>query len=379
MALELNLDATPVAASAVKKKSGLDFSALANTLKPKKISPRDRMFFTEQLSLMLATGTSLHPALVSIGQQMSGGAMQQTIEEMAEGVMNGRSLSEELGRHADVFSPMYVNLVAASESGGFLHEVLEQLRAIEEQNANLKSTLISAFSYPAFLISFSIFTLAFVLLVVFPKFSELFAAIGDQLPGSTKVLMAVSNFLLTHWMAVLLGVFTSITAIFIWLKSPPGQALLDRFKLGAPFVGSIWQKVYVVLILRVLGMSIQHGVSLVDAVRTSRDVVNNRIVQHFLTDLSDVLQQGGRLAQGVQQANWLPDLAKQMLTTAEESGSLSPVMLRLSDYYNRELDRLLDRFSKMIEPIMLVVMGAMVGLLVSAMILPIFKLSHAVT
>ncbi len=342
------------------------------------VTGKDRMFFTEQLALMLSTGTALHPALLSIANQVDG-RMQTVVEEMADGVMNGRSLSEELGRHDEVFSPMYVNLVAASEHGGFLSDVLEQLRAIEEKNDQLRATLISAFSYPAFLVVFSMFTLAFVLLVVFPKFADLFVAIGDQLPGTTKFLMGLSNFLVTYWIETAIATVAGTLAAVGWLKSPPGRRLTDRLKLTAPLVNRVWQRVYVVLLLRVLGLSLQHGVSLVEAVKTSQGAVNNGIVRDFLADLSHVLEQGGRLAAGLAGPDWLPDLVKQMLTTAEDSGSLAPVMLRLSEHYNKELERLLDRFSKMVEPIMLVFMGAMVGLLVSSMILPIFKLSHAVT
>lgn len=377
MALDIQLSGAQPSVASTKQNKAIKLGDIK--LGGKTPTAKDRMFFTEQLSLMLATGTSLHPALLSIAGQMRNSPMHETVLDMAEGVMNGRSLSEELAQHPKVFTPVYINLVAASESGGFLHEVLEQLCSMEEQNAKLRATLISAFSYPAFLVAFSIFVLVFVLLVVFPKFSELFIAIGDQLPGSTKVLMATSDFLLTHWIWVLAGFAVGVAALYAWLKTPGGERFTDSAKLSAPLLGKVWQKVYLVLILRVLGLSIQHGVSLVDAVRTSREVAKNKLIQAFLVQLSDTLQEGNRLAQGLTKADWLPDLAKQMLTTAEETGSLAPVMLRLSDYYNRELDRLLERFSKMIEPIMLVVMGALVGLLVSSMILPIFKLSSAVT
>jgi len=221
--------------------------------------------------------------------------------------------------------------------------------------------------------------LIFVLLVVFPKFAELFTSIGDQLPATTKVLMAISGFLLDHWIGVCVALTIAVVGAISWLKSAAGRAVMDRAKLTLPVLRSVWQRVYIVLWLRVLGLSVEHGVSLVEGVRTSRGVVNNALVQDFLSDLSTTIEQGGRLSVGVADTVWIPKLAKQMLATAEESGSLAPVMLRLSDYYNRELERALDRFSKMVEPIMLVFMGAMVGLLVSAMILPIFKLSSAVS
>lgn len=348
-------------------------------LKRQKVSATDRMFFTEQLSLLLATGTSLHPALQSIATQVKSLVLKIIVEDIAEGVMAGRSLSEEMAQHPQAFSPMYVNLIGASEAGGFLAEVLEQLRNIEEQNENLRSTLVGAFSYPAFLVAFSIFALMFILLVVFPKFSDMFAGIGDQLPGTTKALMGMSSFLIAFWIETLIGFAVAIAAIIWGLRLPAGRRFADRTKLYAPILNSVWRRVYVVILFRVLGTSLDHGVSLVDAVKTSLTLVNNNLVTGFLTNLSERLEQGERLGTGVQAADWIPDLAKQMLITGEESGSLAAVMMRMSTHYDRELNRALQQFSRMIEPIMLVVMGAMVGLLVSSLILPIFKLSSSVS
>lgn len=342
------------------------------------VSVKDRMFFTEQLSLLLETGTSLHPALVSIATQMRDSPLAPVIDAVADGVMSGRSLSEMMAEHPKVFSATYVSLVSASEQGGFLHEVLEQLRSMDEQNSELRSSLISAFSYPVFLIVFSIFTLVFILLVVFPRFGDMFASIGDNLPATTRFLMGISELLLNNWILVTGGFALVVAGIIAWMRTAQGIDAIARFKLSAPLLGSIWQRVYLIVAFRVLGLSLKHGVNLVVAVRTAREIVNNPEVTRFFNDLAGRLEQGGRLGDGFSEAKWVPDLAKQMVVTAEDSGSLPEVMLRVSEYYRRELDRLLMRVSKMVEPIMLVVMGALVGLLVSSLILPIFKMSQAV-
>lgn len=370
MALQFEGVAAP---SVAQSRSRRSFSL---SLGSRGVAARDRMFFTEQLALLLETGTSLHPALISIRGQMQDSPMASIIDSIAEGVVGGESLSQMFAQHPKVFNPTYVSLVAASEQGGFLHEVLEQLRRMDEQNSELRSSMISAFSYPAFLVVFSVFTLVFILLVVFPRFGPMFASIGDDLPGTTKALMGLSEFLLHHWMAFGTGCAVSMAALISWLGSAAGRTWMAMFKLRAPLLGRVWQRVYLVVAFRVLGLSLKHGVSLVQAVRTARDIVDNEVVKEFFTAMSSRLEQGGRLGEGFAQASWVPDLAKQMVSTAEESGSLPQVLLRVSDYYHRELDRLLMRVSKMVEPIMLVVMGALVGLLVSSLILPIFKMSQ---
>ena len=370
--MALQFDAV-VAATSAPEKAAKPFSLSFGS---PSVAPKDRMFFTEQLALLLETGTSLHPALISIRGQMHDSPMASIIDSIADGVVAGKSLSEMFSEHPKVFNPTYVSLVAASEQGGFLHEVLEQLRRMDEQNGELKSSMISAFSYPAFLVVFSIFTLVFILLVVFPRFGPMFASIGDDLPGTTKALMGLSEFLLHHWMAFGAACAVSMAALITWLRSAVGKTWMAMFKLRAPLVGRVYQRIYLVVAFRVLGLSLKHGVSLVQAVRTARDIVDNEVVKEFFTAMSARLEQGGRLGEGFAQAAWVPDLAKQMVATAEESGSLPQVLLRVSDYYHRELDRLLMRVSKMVEPIMLVVMGALVGLLVSSLILPIFKMSQ---
>ena len=370
MALEID-SPVPGATGSQSKLSSL-------SLFSRKVTAKDRMFFTEQLALLLETGTSLHPALTSIRGQMEDSPMGRVIEQMADGVVSGSSLSEELAKHPEIFSATYVNLVGASEQGGFLHEVLEQLQQMDDQNAELRASLVSAFSYPAFLVGFSIFTLVFILLVVFPKFAEMFADIGDRLPGSTKVLMAMSDFMMVYWMELIVALGGLTCAAIWWLGTAAGRGWLSRFKLATPFIGKVWKRVYLVISFRVLGLSLRNGVSLVDGVRTNQQIIDNDHIRAFFRELSNTIENGGRLSVGVNSADWLPDLAKQMVATAEESGSLPQVLIRVSDYYHKELERLLQRFSKMIEPIMLVVMGALVGLLVSSLILPIFKLSQTV-
>lgn len=376
MALEFDMPAA--AARKGAKQAPVPLMQRKFSFGKRKVAAKDRMFFTEQLALLLETGTSLHPALQSIRSQMDDSPMAEVIEEIADGVVGGGSLSEQLAKHPEVFSPTYVNLVGASEQGGFLHEVLEQLQKMDDQNAELRASLISAFSYPAFLVCFSIFTLVFILLVVFPKFADMFANIGDRLPASTKVLMATSDFMIAHWLELLIATGAGVITLVWWLGTAAGKAWLARSKLATPFLGRVWRRVYLVVSFRVLGLSLKNGVSLVDAVRTSQEVIDNAYIRNYFIGLSETIENGGRLNDGIDRADWLPDLAKQMVATAEQSGSLPMVLLRVSDYYHKELERLLQRFSKMVEPIMLVVMGALVGLLVSSLLLPIFKLSQAV-
>lgn len=342
------------------------------------ITTKDRMFFTEQLILLLETGTSLHAALLALKTQADKPAMQQLLDDVMTDISEGKSFSFALSRHADVFDTTYVNLISASESGGFMHEVLAQLLQMEEKREELRNTLVSAFTYPAFLIVFSISVVIFVLVVVFPKFGDMFASIHDQLPATTIILMATSDFLIKYWAPLLITIVAVMLFLRYWMMQPAGIQRLDHFKLSAPIIKDVFVKLYLVQTLKVMSMSLNNGVSIMDTLTACKHVVKNTVFQRFLVDVETHVQEGAGVAAGFSKAKFIPPIVEQMIITGEESGNLPKVMARVADYYERELTQRLAVLSKLAEPIMLLVMGLVVGILVSSLILPIFKLSRAV-
>ncbi len=375
MALELDspVQGALAQAPAVPQSKGLSFTAR------KTVAGRDRMFFTEQLALLLETGTSLYNALEALRNQTANPALADVIDRLVADVAEGKAFSHALSQHPEVFPGSYVNLIAASEGGGFMHEILYELLQMEEKKEELKSTLVSAFSYPAFLLAFSLAVVVFVLIVVFPKFGTLFTSIQDQLPATTKILMAMSDGLRQHWIYLLSGAGAVLVGGLRWAATAAGRQTLDRLKLRVPVVRDIFTQLYMVQLLRVLGLSLANGVTVVDALKASREVVDNSVFRRFLDGVQNLVAEGRGLAAGFQDADFVPPTVKHMVATAEESGNLAKVMSRLADFNEAQLSKRLATFSKMAEPIMLLVMGAVVGLLVSSLILPIFKLSRAVS
>lgn len=372
MALELKAAASPGLSSTRP-------GSLKNIFSPGTgLRSSDRMFFTEQLALLLETGSSLHTSLRALKNEGQSAALSAVIESLLSDVSEGRSFSEALSRHQDFFPSSYVNLVAAGERGGFLHEILAQLLRLEEKQAQTRSMLISAFSYPAFLIVFSIAVVIFVLVYVFPKFAALFVAIKDQLPWTTLALMTVSDILRSYWWACLGGLGAGLIAFRYWLLSDSGSILLDGLKLRLPGVRMIFLRLYLTRFMRVMGLSLTNGVTVVDALVSASDVVGNRVFDRFLDEVKLKVQQGSGFSSGFNQAGFIPPVVKQMVSTGDESGKLGLVMERLADYYERELESQLNRLARLVEPAMLLIMGVVVGLIVSSLILPIFKLSRAV-
>lgn len=353
--------------------------SLTLALPAKKPGATERMFFTEQLTLLLETGESLHGALTTISRQSDNPKMAALIDAIALDVSEGQTFAYALSRHPEVFSSTYINLVFASESGGFMDKVLRQLLEMDKQRETLRNTLSSAATYPLFLIAFSIAVVIFVLAVVFPKFGTMFESIYNELPASTRVLMAMSDVLRERWWLVLGSLAFGIVAIRQWLRSEPGQRWFDHVKLSMPGVKDLFSQIYLVQSLQVLSLSLTNGVSIMDSLSACRDVVHNRSYRKLIENVEAKVQAGAGVAAGFVDASFVPSLAKQLIATGEQTGNLGPVMARISDYYDAQLNKKLNTLSKLAEPIMLLVMGSIVGVLVSSLILPIFKLSRAVS
>jgi type II secretory pathway component PulF len=356
----------------------IDLASVVKGLSRRRISHKDLRFFTEQLALLLATGSNLHVSLKTLLIQIENPAMITLVEEIIEDIGEGKQFSKALERHSDVFTQTYINLIAASEDGGFMHEVLEQLLEMEEKREQLQRTLFSALSYPAFLLLFALGVVVFVLVVVFPKFAEMFSLIKDQLPGTTLFLMSTSDFFIQQWFYLLAGMLMTLIVFKYWAASESGRHRLDWMKLRLPGIRNVFIQLYLMHAMRVLSLSLSNGVGILDALSACKDVVHNRLFQQLIGNVEDHVEGGDGIAAGFSNITFIPPIVNQMISTGEETGNLPKVMARLADFYERETTSRLQTFSRLAEPVMLLVMGVVVGLLVSSLILPIFKLSRAV-
>lgn len=343
-----------------------------------KISLNQRMVFTERLSLMLETGVSLLEALNTMQQQTEEPLLAEIIGSLAGIISEGKSFSSALAIHPEMFSNTYTSLVAAAEEGGFLPKVLAQLLRMDEKNSQLRSSIVSALSYPAFLIVFSIAVVIFVLVVIFPKFETMFASIHDQLPISTIFLMALSAFFRHYWLFILIGLAVSAWATFSWIRSRAGQLMLDQLKMRLPVIKDIYIQIYLSQTLSVLGLSLSSGVPITVALKACQGVVRNLIFSGFLDNIRTHVNEGRGIAIGFTESRIIPPMVRQMVATGEQTGNLGMVMTRVAEFYERELSNRISVLSRGVEPIMLIVMGVVVGSIVVSLILPIFKLSRAI-
>ena len=343
----------------------------------KPIKAGEVIFFTSQLSLMLEIGTPLKNALAAIRKQTKNDAFKKVIHTMVQDVEGGRQLSEAMKRHPRVFNSVFTSMVKAGETGGFLHEILLRIVEMQEKRQVLLTQIRSALTYPIFLCILGFVVVVFVLVGVLPKFTAVFAGKEHILPLTTRFLMALSASLRGYWWVYLMGCTGSVIGLKLFKDSAQGKTLVDWSSIKLPLIARLSNKINTCSMLRTLGHLMESAVPILQALDVTRDTIKNRYFGQFIEQIQEHVRQGGKFAQPFSNYPFILDSVKQMVATGEEIGDLPNVMLRLAKFYDAEVDRELKTLASLIEPMALIVMGAVVGVIVSSVVLPLFKLAHA--
>lgn len=341
------------------------------------VKPGEMMFFTSQLALMLEVGTPLVTALNAIQSDVANPAFGRVLNDVAKDIEEGRQFSEAVARHPRIFDNVFVSMARAGETGGFLKKILERLVSMQEKRQALLQQLRSALTYPVVLTLLGIGVVAFIMMGVLPKFTAIFAGKESILPLSTRFLIAASGSLRQYWPLYLTGAFGFTGGALLWSKTRIGRTIIHRFLIGAPVVKELANRIYTSEMLRTLGYLLESGVPLVEALHVTRPTVRNRYYRQFIDTIVESVNQGGQFARPFGRNAHIPGTVKQMVTVGEEVGQLPKVMRRLSRHYDTEVEIALKKFVAVIEPVALIFLGGIVGLIVSSIVLPLFRLSHA--
>jgi len=344
----------------------------------RQVSTRELMLFTSQLSLMVEIGTPLNAGLSGIAKQIKNPVFKQALTDVVDDVEAGRLLSHALGRHPHIFSDVYVSLVKAGENAGQLQEMLDRAVTVQEKQEKFVAMLKKALTYPMILCCVSVAVVIFLLTFVFPRFAVLFEEIKDILPASTKFLLYLSNSMRSSWFLTVILVGISVGGMYTFAKSTKGRLLIDTVKMRLPVLANIYIRIYLVQMMRTLGFLMGCNVPLMEALRITRGGMNNQIFARFIDQTAQNVEEGRGMSLAFTESAFIPENAKQIVKTGEETQNIAKVMLRLSDYYEEELDDQMTKFAAIIEPLLLIIMGVVVGGIVMSLILPIFKLSKMV-
>ena len=338
------------------------------------IRRRDITFFTRQLSDLLEAGLTLMRALNVIQDQTENPRLQEILGDIVSHVRDGKSFSDALAVYPKVFPPIYVSMVRSGEVGGILGGVLARLADFSEKEEELQGKVRAAMAYPALICLVGMGTVAVLLIFVVPKLVLLFQDVGQVLPLPTQILIAVSRGVAKYWWVALL-----IAALGGFLgrrqSLPQGARLaIDRIKLRLPVWGSLIKKVEIARFARSLATLLSHGVPILQAMQSVYQATGNEMLKGELQKIGDQLRGGTTLSQGMRLSRIFPNLVINMVSVGEEAGSLDLSLIKIADTYEREADRAMKMMTALVEPVMILVMGSVVGFIVVSMLLPIFQI-----
>lgn len=338
----------------------------------------DTALFSRQLADLLKAGINLNRALGTLTRQTANPAFGAVVEQVRADVAAGMPLADALRKHPRAFPSLFVNMVRAGEAGGFLEDVLHRAALFAEKELELRGRVAGALIYPALLVALGGSSVLFLLTFFIPRFTLIFKDLGGELPVLTKGMIAASDFLAGYG-GPLAGALLLATLLFWrWVRTPAGRLAFDRLRLRLPLLGDVLRKTAVARFTRTLGALLQSGVPILTALDIATDALGNAVLAQVAAEAAAAVKDGRSLAEPLGRSPHFPPVVVDMIAVGEESGNLDGVLAHVADAYDREVDRAVKLFVTLLEPMLLIFMAAVVGLIVIAMLLPVFSLNSLI-
>ena len=345
----------------------------------RKITNKDLALFTRQLSTMLRAGVPLMQSFDIVGRGHANPSMARLMNDIRMDIETGTSLNQAFRKYPIYFDALFCNLVAAGEQAGILETLLDRLAMYQEKTLALKGKIKKALFYPVSIIMVAILVTAVIMIFVIPSFKNVFTSFGADLPAPTLIVIAMSDFFVKYWYIVFGLLFGGIYFLMqAWRRSPKVQAIVDRSLLKLPVLGEMLQKASIARWSRTLATTFAAGVPLVEALDSVGPASGNYVYKEATKSVQTEVNVGTSLAQAMQNTGVFPTMAVQMTQIGEESGSLDSMLSKVADYYEREVDETVDALASLMEPMIMVILGTVIGGIVIAIYLPIFKLGQVV-
>jgi type IV pilus assembly protein PilC len=357
----------------------IDEAAQANKKKSAgKISMRDIVIFTRQFSTMINAGLPLVQALDILAKQSENKALKDVTRAIVFDVESGHTVADALKKHPKAFSDLYVNMVAAGEAGGILDTILMRLATFMEKNDALVRKVKGAMIYPGVITGVAAAAISIHHVFVIPTFEKMFASVGMALPLPTRVVIGASRFLQGYWWAVIAAVVGAAWSLKKYYATPDGKLAIDKLLLKAPVLGDVLRKSAVSRFTRTLGTLIGSGVSILDGLEITAKTAGNRVIQDAIMESRASIAGGETISAPLQKSQVFPPMVISMIAVGEQTGGLDEMLSKIADFYDEEVDAAVSGLLALMEPIMIVFLGVVVGGMVVAMYLPIFDMINAV-
>jgi type IV pilus assembly protein PilC len=360
--------------SKVKKKGLLD----ANISLPGSVDGRDILIFVRQFATMIDAGLPLVQCLDILGSQTENPALRKVIFAIKARVEGGSSFSDALKDHPKVFDELFVQLCAAGEVGGILDTILNRLALYREKAEKLKRKVKGAMTYPAIVILVAIGVTAVLLLKVVPVFEKMFADFGSALPAPTQLVVSMSKWLQGNFFYMVIGLIVFVVAFTAFYRNPRGREIFDKFILKMPLIGDLLRKVAVARFTRTLGTMVSSGVPILDALDVTAKTAGNRTVEAGIMYVRAKISEGKNIAGPLADTKVFPSMVVQMIGVGEATGAMDQMLQKIADFYDDEVDTGVNALTALIEPLLMVFLGGVVGGFLIAMYMPIFTIADAI-
>jgi len=348
-----------------------------NFFKPK-VTGKDIVIFTRQLSTMIDAGLPLVQCLQILGKQQANVTFKKVLTTIQSDVETGTTLADSMRKHPKVFDNLYSNMIEAGELGGILDTILSRLAAFKEKSMALQKKIKGAMTYPAICLGISLVILVVILVFVVPVFDKMFKDFGSTLPAPTQIVINLSNFFKSNIIYILIAAMVLSWVVKKIYSTDKGRLKIDYMVLWTPVIGPLIRKVAVSKFTRTLSTMLQSGVPILDALQVVARTSGNKIIERAVVRVAESIAEGRPIAEPLEESGVFPNMVVQMIHVGESVGALDTMLEKIADFYDEEVDQAVDNLTAMIEPFMMVFLGGMIGGLVVAMYLPIFKIASVV-
>jgi type IV pilus assembly protein PilC len=351
---------------------------LSFSFKRRGIRTRDIVIFTRQFATMINSGLPLVQSLDILARQTENPALAEVTRQVVFDVESGHTLADAFSKHPRAFTELYVNMVAAGEAGGILDTILIRLATFLEKSDALIRKVKGAMVYPGVIMSVAAIAVAVLLIFVIPTFQKMFASVGMELPLPTRIVIGMSDFLINYWWMIIIVVVGAVFALRRYYATSDGRLRIDQMLLNAPVLGDLLRKSAVSRFTRTLGTLISSGVSILDGLEITAKTAGNRVIHDAVMESRNSIAGGETIAGPLEKSKVFPPMVISMIAVGEQTGGLDEMLSKIADFYDEEVDVAVSALLSLMEPMMIVVLGVIVGGMVVAMYLPIFDMMNAV-
>ncbi len=343
-----------------------------------RVALKDKIIFTQQLAMMVKAGLPLVDAFSALEEQTENKYFSKTIGEIATDVKGGKALSETLSKYPRIFNELYISIVRSGEKSGKLDEVLERLSDQLQKDYDLISKIKAAVTYPIVVVIALIGIVILMLIFVVPQLKNIFQDLGAELPLTTRIVLGTSDAVINYWYIFLIATIALVFGFRYWARTNAGGMIWDRLKLRIPLIGPLTRKIYMARFARTMGTLVASGLPMLEIIETVKGIINNRVYQKGFENISNDIENGVQLSVTLEKQKIFPPMIYHLISVGEKSGKLDYVLLSMATFFDKEVENTTSNLATLVEPILIIIIGAGVGFVVASVIMPIYSLVNTI-